>query len=119
MYSSATYAVTPRPMYPADGRKIPDVWTNPPELRKSLQDHLGPFPLFKFWGPATSIDSTNWIAGSAIRVDEQFNPTLTLVYLPHLDYCLQKFGPFDGAQDRPGGMPAHRICAISIRPAAF
>lgn len=93
MYSSADYAVTPRPMYPADGRKIPDIWTNPPELRKSLQDHLGPFPLFKFWGPATSIDSTNWIAGSAIRVDEQFNPTLTLIYLPHLDYCLQKFGP--------------------------
>jgi predicted AlkP superfamily pyrophosphatase or phosphodiesterase len=26
MYSSVDYAVTPRPMYPADGRKIPDVW---------------------------------------------------------------------------------------------
>lgn len=93
MYSSADYAVTPRPMYPADGRKIPDIWTNPLELRKSLQDKLGVFPLFKFWGPATSIDSTRWIARCAIEVDEQFNPTLTLVYLPHLDYCLQKLGP--------------------------
>ena len=28
MYSSADITVTPRPMYCADGRKIPDVWTN-------------------------------------------------------------------------------------------
>jgi predicted AlkP superfamily pyrophosphatase or phosphodiesterase len=25
--------------------------------------------------------------------DELHDPTLTLIYLPHLDYCLQKFGP--------------------------
>ena len=24
--------------------------------------------------------------------DKKYNPTLTLIYLPHLDYCLQKFG---------------------------
>jgi predicted AlkP superfamily pyrophosphatase or phosphodiesterase len=33
MYSSVDYAVTPRPMYPADGRKLPDVYTKPVELR--------------------------------------------------------------------------------------
>ena len=83
MYSSADYAVTPRPMYPADGRKVPDVWTHPGGLRASLQSQLGQFPLFKFWGPATSIDVTKWIAQSALLLDEQFNPTLTLIYLPH------------------------------------
>ena len=93
MYSPADITVTPRPMYPADGRKIPDVWTNPPGLRDSLQEELGRFPLFKFWGPGASIDSTRWIASAAIRVDQQFDPTLTLVYLPHLDYALQKHGP--------------------------
>jgi predicted AlkP superfamily pyrophosphatase or phosphodiesterase len=93
MYSRADYTVTPRPMYPADGRKLPDVWTNPPELRDSLQRELGQFPLFSFWGPATSIEATQWIANSALSVDKQFNPTLTLVYLPHLDYVLQKIGP--------------------------
>jgi predicted AlkP superfamily pyrophosphatase or phosphodiesterase len=80
-------------MYPSDGRKIPDVWTNPPGLRSSLQKELGPFPLFHFWGPATSIASTRWIADAAILVDRQFDPTLALVYLPHLDYVLQKEGP--------------------------
>ena len=93
MYSSADFTVTPRPMYPADGRKLPDIWTNPPELRDSLQKNLGQFPLFKFWGPATSIEATEWIADAAIRVELQFSPTLSLVYLPHLDYCMQRRGP--------------------------
>jgi predicted AlkP superfamily pyrophosphatase or phosphodiesterase len=99
MYSAADYAVTPRPMYPADGRKLPDVWTNPPGLRDSLQRELGQFPLFNFWGPATDIKATKWIADSAIAVDRQFDPTLTLVYLPHLDYVLQKVGPDAGNPD--------------------
>ncbi|HEY6693088.1 MAG TPA: alkaline phosphatase family protein [Solirubrobacteraceae bacterium] len=93
MYSSADVTVTPRPMYPADGRKIPDCYTKPGDLRDRLQAELGQFPLFKFWGPAASIDSTKWIAAAAKLVDAQFNPTLSLVYLPHLDYDLQKKGP--------------------------
>src|SRR5688572_16782384 len=70
MYSTADYTVTPRPMYPADGRKLPDCWTHPPALRHALQRELGQFPLFHFWGPATSIASTQWIADAAIRVDQ-------------------------------------------------
>ena len=33
MYSNADYSVTPRPNYLADGRKIPDVYSYPAELR--------------------------------------------------------------------------------------
>jgi predicted AlkP superfamily pyrophosphatase or phosphodiesterase len=95
MYSGADVTVTPRPMYPADGRKLPDVWTQPAELRDDLQKKLGQFPLFKFWGPATSIDSTRWIADAAIEVDRRYDATLTLIYLPHLDYNFQRFGPDD------------------------
>jgi predicted AlkP superfamily pyrophosphatase or phosphodiesterase len=92
MYSTADYAVTPRPMYPADGRKIPDVYTAPGPLRDSLQHALGTFPLFEFWGPRTSIRSSRWIADAARRLEEQYQPTLTLIYLPHLDYGLQRHG---------------------------
>jgi predicted AlkP superfamily pyrophosphatase or phosphodiesterase len=95
MYSTADYTVTPRPMYPADGRKLPDVWTEPTGLRDELQQRLGQFPLFKFWGPMTSIESTRWIADAAVYVDRKFDPTLTLVYLPHLDYNFQRYGPDD------------------------
>lgn len=93
MYSSCEVAVTPRPIYCADGRKIPDCWTHPPELRDALQHSLGNFPLFKFWGPGAGIESTRWIADAAMRVHRDFDPTLLLVYLPHLDYGLQKLGP--------------------------
>jgi predicted AlkP superfamily pyrophosphatase or phosphodiesterase len=92
MYSTVDYAVTPRPMYPADGRKIPDIYTQPANLRSQLQTELGQFPLFNFWGPNTSIASTQWIANSAKWVEDRYSPTLSLVYLPHLDYCLQKYG---------------------------
>jgi len=99
MYSTADYSVTPRPMYPADGRKIPDVYTAPSDLRDALQSELGTFPLFEFWGPRAGIRSTEWIAAAAKHVDRRFNPTLTLVYLPHLDYNLQRVGPGPAASN--------------------
>jgi predicted AlkP superfamily pyrophosphatase or phosphodiesterase len=95
MYSTVDYAVTPRPIYRADGRKLPDIYTTPADLRGALQSELGTFPLFDFWGPKAGIGSTRWIARSARLVEERFNPTLTLVYLPHLDYNLQRVGPGD------------------------
>jgi predicted AlkP superfamily pyrophosphatase or phosphodiesterase len=95
MYSTADYSVTPRPMYPADGRKLPDIYTHPASLRTELQTELGIFPLFDFWGPRTSIHSSRWIAESAKRVESKFHPTLSLVYLPHLDYNLQRLGTSD------------------------
>ncbi len=93
MYSSADWSATPRPMYPADGRKIPDHYAHPSELRDELNAKLGVFPLFKFWGPATDISSSEWIARSTMHVMETRDPTLTLCYLPHLDYNLQRLGP--------------------------
>lgn len=92
MYSSADYAVTPRPLYPADGRKLPDCHSQPMELRDRLQTELGQFPLFSFWGPNTTIASSKWIADAAKKVEEWYNPTLNLIYIPHLDYNLQKYG---------------------------
>lgn len=97
MYSDADWSVTPRPMYPADGRKIPDVYTHPPELREELNRELGTFPLFRFWGPLADLSSSRWITDCARAVLERQKPSLTLVYLPHLDYCLQRLGPSDPA----------------------
>jgi len=93
MYSSADWSATPRPMYPADGRKIPDHYAHPQQLHGELDAKLGPFPLFKFWGPLTDISSTEWIAQATLHVMRTRDPTLTLTYLPHLDYNLQRLGP--------------------------
>ncbi len=95
MATTADFSVTPRPIYKADGRKIPDCHSHPADLRDRLQAELGMFPLFQFWGPGASIVSTRWIAQATQRVVQWHSPTLTLAYLPHLDYALQKFGPDD------------------------
>lgn len=95
MYADVNWSVTPRPSYPADGRKIPDLYSEPPELRDRLQEQFGPFPLFHFWGPTADIRSTTWIADASVEVLRQQRPSLMLVYLPHLDYNLQRLGPSD------------------------
>ena len=101
MYSTADWSVTPRPMYPADGRKFFDIYTWPYDLRPALKQELGEFPFAGFWGPAAGVKSpqgepdcvSRWIANSAKWIEEKHSPTLSLVYLPHLDYNLQRLGP--------------------------
>jgi len=92
MYSAVEWSVTPRPIYPADGRKIPEIYSAPSDLGERLSAELGPFPFFDFWGPKSGIKSSEWIAESARLVDEWHHPTLLMVYLPHLDYDLQRYG---------------------------
>jgi predicted AlkP superfamily pyrophosphatase or phosphodiesterase len=93
MYSTADWTATPRPMYPADGRKVPDHYTQPGNLRDELNERLGTFPLFNYWGPTASLKSTSWIVGATEHINATREPTLTLVYIPHLDYDIQRFGP--------------------------
>ncbi|MBW3541295.1 MAG: alkaline phosphatase family protein [Planctomycetes bacterium] len=95
MYAPVEWSVTPRPSYAADGRKVFDSYSQPPELRHRLQNKLGTFPLLRFWGPGADITSSRWIADAAVEVMHEHDPTLTLVYLPHLDYNLQRLGPDD------------------------
>jgi predicted AlkP superfamily pyrophosphatase or phosphodiesterase len=85
--------VTPRPIYKSDGRKLPDCYTRPSALREELTHNLGAFPLFNFWGPGTSITASQWIVDAALHVRKTRSPILTLVYVPHLDYDLQRLGP--------------------------
>jgi predicted AlkP superfamily pyrophosphatase or phosphodiesterase len=105
MYSSVDFSITPRPMYPADGRKFFDVYSWPYSIREEIKKDLGEFPFFSFWGPAAGIDSpqgkadaaSRWIAESAKWIENKFSPTLNLIYLPHLDYNLQRHGTYDNA----------------------
>ena len=93
MYSSTDFSATPRPLYPADGRKFFDIHTEPMGMREEIKGDLGPFPFPSFWGPKAGIPSSKWIADSAKWIERKERPGLNLVYLPHLDYGLQKFGP--------------------------
>jgi predicted AlkP superfamily pyrophosphatase or phosphodiesterase len=101
MYSSVDWSITPRPMYPADGRKVFDIHTAPMSLRPEIKKDLGDFPFATFWGPAAGVKSpqggpdaaSRWIAESAKWIEQRHQPTLSLIYLPHLDYNFQRLGP--------------------------
>ena len=95
MGAEVDLSITPRPHYPADGRKIVDTYSSPTSYGEDLVGALGPFPFFDFWGPRSGLPSSRWIADAAIRTLEEHKPALTLVYLPHLDYDHQRFGPDD------------------------
>lgn len=103
MYADVDYSITPRPIYPADGRKFFDIYTWPYSIRPAIKRELGEFPFPCFWGPAAGTQSpqggpdsvSRWIAESAKWIERRHRPTLSFVYLPHLDYNLQRFGPDD------------------------
>ena len=105
MYSTADFSITPRPMYPADGRKVFDIYTSPFSIRSEIKAELGEFPFPSFWGPVAGKKSpqanpdaaSRWIAASAKWIERKYHPTLSLIYLPHLDYNLQRFNPVPGA----------------------
>jgi predicted AlkP superfamily pyrophosphatase or phosphodiesterase len=111
MGASTDLLVTPRPVYHADGRKSPDCYTRPPSLRDELTAELGTFPLFQYWGPTATIESSRWIIGAARRVLKTEKPDLLLVYVPHLDYDLQRFGP-----DSPQAVEAARVVDAELAP---
>jgi len=101
MYADVDWSATPRPMYPADGSKHFDIYCWPFEMRPQLKGQFGEFPFPTFWGPMAGQQSpagkpeavSEWIANSAKWIEEKEQPTLNLVYLPHLDYNMQRLGP--------------------------
>jgi predicted AlkP superfamily pyrophosphatase or phosphodiesterase len=128
MYSSVDYAITPRPMYPADGRKFFDIYSWPYSIREEIKKDLGEFPFFSFWGPAAGVDSpqgkadcaSRWIAESAKWIENKYAPTLNLIYLPHLDYNLQRHGPFvarDGVTSLKTKSEPPHVGSYKINPA--
>jgi len=100
MYSDTDYSITPRPIYRANGGKIFDIYSSPYAIREKIKKDLGEFPFFGFWGPGAGVKTpqgsadctTRWIAESAKWIENKYSPTLNLIYLPHLDYNLQRKG---------------------------
>jgi predicted AlkP superfamily pyrophosphatase or phosphodiesterase len=86
-------SVTPKPYYGADGNKVFGILGTPDGLAERLEKKLGSFPFATFWGPMAGLPSTEWIARCSAEILTSERPDLTLVYLPHLDYDPQRFGP--------------------------
>ena len=76
MGAQVTYSLTPKPFYPADGRKILAIYGTPRGFEDEIEKELGKFPFFDFWGPKSGLASSRWIADAAIR-------THSIGYSPH------------------------------------
>lgn len=90
--STADYVVTPAPIH-LDKKTIMWCDSKPRNLYERLREKYGDFDLKSFWGPLSSVKSSEWILDAAIDVLEEYKPRLSLVYLPNIDYNAQRFGP--------------------------
>lgn len=91
--AGADYICTPAPIHNPDGTESLWCYTRPEGLYQDLLDRMGHFPLMKFWGPLASIESTDWIVDSVVVAAQRFRPRFSYIYLSHLDYAAQKYGP--------------------------
>ena len=92
LYSNSDVVITPKPIH-LDNKMVMWCYSKPENFYEKISESIGPFDLKTYWGPFSSIESSNWIINSAKKTIEDHNPDLLIVYLPHLDYASQKFGP--------------------------
>ncbi|MFT7667574.1 MAG: putative AlkP superfamily pyrophosphatase or phosphodiesterase [Planctomycetota bacterium] len=95
MGAKVDWSITPRPFYCADGLKVLATYSAPASFGAQLEEEFGPFPFFDFWGPKAGLPSSRWITDITMRTMQRERPSLTLAYLPHLDYDFQRYGPDD------------------------
>ena len=91
--AGADFIVTPAPIHEPDGKTKLWCYSKPDGLYQELLDEMGHFPLQHYWGPLANIESTRWILNAAHWLNERSAPNLHWIYVPHLDYAAQKFGP--------------------------
>lgn len=91
--ADATYIVTPAPIHGPDGTTKPWCYSKPEGLYEEMLGELDHFPLQHYWGPLANIRSTQWIVEGALWLAGKYAPNFQYVYVPHLDYAAQKFGP--------------------------
>lgn len=97
--AAADFIVTPEPIHQSDGTTKLWCYSKPDGLYQRLLDELGHFPLQHYWGPLANIESSRWILNGAQWLIREQRPNFHYIYLPHLDYAAQKYGP-DSAQAR-------------------
>ena len=93
MPDAADIVLTPKPEHTPDGKTVSSCFSRPRDLYSRLAAKLGPFPLHHYWGPMASLPSSQWIINAAMEIWRHDPVDLQLVYVPHLDYNLQRLGP--------------------------
>lgn len=91
--AAADFIVTPSPIHEDDGSTKLWCYAKPEGLYEQLIADLGHFPLQHYWGPMANVTSSQWIMRAAQWLIDRHQPKFHNIYIPHLDYAAQKFGP--------------------------
>lgn len=92
--TDADVAITPSPIEDEDNNLLEmNCWTNPDDFYDDLEAEYGHFPLHRYWGPGANEESSKWILNAAREAVERYDLDLLWVYVPHLDYDAQRYGP--------------------------
>ncbi len=94
LYATADMIMTPRPIH-LENEMVQWCYSKPVGFYEEAAEELGPFNLLHYWGPMASAKSSEWIMKAAGSVLRKHRPELMLIYVPHLDYSSQRFGPGD------------------------
>lgn len=124
--AAADYIVTPEPKHHDDGRTELWCYSKPDGLYERLVADIGHFPLMNYWGPMAGLASTEWIVNGALWLFQRERPRFNHIYIPHLDYQSQKFGPDSPQQaqacreaDTQLGRLFDGVAALGVRDALF
>lgn len=89
--------LSPAPIHKHHGGMIQDCYSQPAGLYRRLCDTVGgPFKLRHYWGPMASPKVGDWVSAATAAVVQAKAapaPDLLMVYLPTLDYDLQRHEP--------------------------
>ena len=92
LYANSNVVLTPKPLH-LDNKMIMWCYSKPENFYEKITESIGNFDLKSYWGPFSSLKSSDWIINSAKITIQKHSPDLLVTYLPHLDYTSQKFGP--------------------------
>lgn len=93
MFVNSDIVITPRPLHMGDGSMIQWCYSKPAGYYEEISRTIGDFNLVTYWGPMASHRSSEWIGKAAEYTLEKSRPNLMFVYIPHVDYSAQRFGP--------------------------
>ena len=92
---SVDLVISPKPIHKHHGGIVMDCYTRPEPLYADLCHDLGRrFDLYHYWGPIASTKVGRWISEATLQILSRPDaPDHLFVYLPSLDYDLQRHGP--------------------------
>lgn len=109
----ADYIISPAPIHKHEGGMIMENYTKPAELCRLLNAECGKFPLQRYWGPLASPKVGDCIVKNVETALRAVSADIVFLYLPTLDYDLQRFGPDDDRCARSFSLLQKQLARLS------